>query len=711
MEEFLKARQYVPNVNATLFDECAKKSLSTRMQIIINQRAAILILQMQKHILPNDLVPLGDDTNTGIIPQQIQFITVLIDFIHQNPQILAECLMKRFDDSDKSNFIFLCNSAIPAFFGFFSSLEHIQLAFPFYTLLLSKASLVICEQALIPFYCNSCTYKFIESVFDIFGYKLCNDVRVKTKNPSVAVFEEYLSLCIKSIVTSYPLLPRQHQFLLKYMKTQGWTIDQILHFFLHCFVLPQLLRYLYSTPYINHYNMFVSIARALKVKSKYCKPLEDLFGDNSIYEIPPIFNVFGLPYVQLLMARSDVDAILRAMKAINKMPTSMKPFIEHNYFSVIDNRPFFVKVYSRKPRPVDASYNWRRVVFEDKKINMENEGVDDKFNRLWNQVEAQSEEYCKDPIAFLTEEPKTPQEYAMINTINTLLGDEKGEFLEYGARVSLKQLNAKTAAFENYLVHSLALKTIEGWLSIVNDDLNMMVVPFAEQSINEHLSRVYLKQLVKNQPLIDAILESAASKIDMPIIRQFQYLVLVQNLLPLMIGPRTMADMRSIENRWQKHIETIRTNIVLPHIFTNRNKNKNQALILNQKLWQVVGLFGSVSSVQFSSVFLVFIQAIKHVLELETACYSNSNKFRDENDILVQFAIAFSDCPIIITKFILINALLVKQDRFKFMSDTDAYLILWCKLESSILKLLSSNPELMNTILSFQEMLIEAKLV
>ena len=308
-------------------------------------------------------------------------------------------------------------------------------------------------------------------------------------------------------------------------------------------------------------------------------------------------------------------------------------------------------------------------------------------------------------------------------TIKNLLGDQKDQFLEFAVNESMRDLESKASSFENYLVHRMALNSLQTWQSIVDETLKMMIHPFAEEAINDRLKRSFPKQLIGNSQLIDSVLESAASKIDMPVTRQLQCALLIQNLLPIMIGPRTSSMMKSIENKWQNHIVQIRTQIVLPVAFSNKNKNKNQALILSKKLWRIVGLFGTIGSLQFSSAYFIFMQALTQVQELQIASNSNLNEHslylsgefqprKDTgDDTIIQFALAFSECPLIITRFILINALIVKQDRFKLMASSDFDLILWSKLENSILLLLSSNQELMGEVLSFQEMLIDAKLV
>ena len=161
--------------------------------------------------------------------------------------------------------------------------------------------------------------------------------------------------------------------------------------------------------------------------------------------------------------------------------------------------------------------------------------------------------------------------------------------------------------------------------------------------------------------------------------------------------------MRALESRWEEHIEAVRTSIVLPPEFSNRNKKQNKALLLNKKLWEITSYLGSIRSMKFSKVFFVFLSVLNQIKEFE---------FIDNNtDPIIQFCIAFADCPVLLTRFIVTNSLFVKQDRFKNMSDSDNDLMLWCRLESSILKLLALDSALMNDCLIFQQQLMDGKYV
>ena len=105
----------------------------------------------------------------------------------------------------------------PSIYEFFSSSELFSLSFPFYCLIISTCTHDLAAQAFTPFFTSACTYEFIESVFNKWCTKFCDDKRLSGKSISQKVIDEYCPLDIDAIIKSYSLLPLQHQFLLRWL--------------------------------------------------------------------------------------------------------------------------------------------------------------------------------------------------------------------------------------------------------------------------------------------------------------------------------------------------------------------------------------------------------------------------------------------------------------------------------------------------------------
>lgn len=701
MEVFNRLSRVVPDIPDLLLDACTKASISTRDRIIADSRAAIIVHRMKTLIQMNDLVPILEDSPENIQPQQIQFVSVLIDYLHITPQILIKCLKDKSTNGDKSDYKLLCWSAIPAIYGFFSTREHISIAFPFYCMVVASCPQNIAIDVLTPLYISATTYKFIEAVYQKFGPKFCHDIRINTAKLPQKIIDEYIPEIIDAIIKSLPLLPQQHNFLIKYMVAQGWAVADVLHFFIHRFTMPQVIRYLRATPFKHHYDHLVQVAKSINIKSESVQKIMNCFETNSIYEIPPAFTVFDIPFMLLLISRKDIDVIIRSLQAINELPKSMDPFLKYSYFTNITSRPFWMRIYSRKPKPIETSYNWRPVVFED--LPNIQPIKDESLSRLWNKIISDCSEFGIHPLNFLNEEPKDPSQLERLRAYNSATSCFGDKFMNYATTKSLELLKANALSFERYLVHNLALQSLTKWLNVVEDELRMFVIPFSENAIQDTLKEINPKKLIRNPRYIDSVLENAASKVDMAITRQLQYLYLIQHMLPILIGPQTNEEMKRIDLNWKQLIEEVRPNFQLPSCFSNRSKNKEQALLLNGRLWRVITLLNSMPTVKFSAIFFIFMKAMRQLDELETASKSE--------DAVTQYALVLTECPFILTRFILINAFFVKQDRFRNMSDAETHLVLWCRLETAILKILSHDSNFMSQVLEFQEMLIAAKLL
>jgi len=109
------------------------------------------ILPAREYLFAALSVP-PSDVISQLAPQQVQHISLIAAHVHRSPVSLIRALKELFHRKNrKTDFKFLCVSAIPAFFGFFSSNEHLTLAFPFYSTLIGTADHDLVNPALVPF--------------------------------------------------------------------------------------------------------------------------------------------------------------------------------------------------------------------------------------------------------------------------------------------------------------------------------------------------------------------------------------------------------------------------------------------------------------------------------------------------------------------------------------------------------------------------------
>jgi hypothetical protein len=122
--------------------------------------------------------PFEGQIPSHLSPQYVQQSVRLFDFCHDHVAECAACLVKK---ANSKSFRYLCISAIPSLFGYFSSAEHINLAMKFYIAILSQTDSELGSTIFIPFFSAPGLYSFLESSLNPFFQRFLKDSRVFTK--------------------------------------------------------------------------------------------------------------------------------------------------------------------------------------------------------------------------------------------------------------------------------------------------------------------------------------------------------------------------------------------------------------------------------------------------------------------------------------------------------------------------------------------------
>ncbi|OHT01741.1 hypothetical protein TRFO_31294 [Tritrichomonas foetus] len=676
-----KLQHVVPNVPEILLEDCSSRSAQAREEIIQQQRIATIIPLIREDSYPTALIPPRDDLFSiihsqpddimlSVTPQQIQYVALLTDFILKNPSHLVKALESQFDQDHNKFFIFMCFSVIPSFYGFFSSNELIYNAFSFYCSLVNIKNEKVIDYALIPFYCNACTYRFIEMIYCQFGLQFCHDIRLDSPKTQTEVLKMYVEPLINTIIQSFPLLPQTHIFLLKFMIRRGRNPKSVLHFFLHRFTLPQLLRYVKGTPFTSHFNQLKALAISLRDDITPCTRILSIMDSTSLFEVPSAFSVFDAPFTQLLVTPCDVHIMINALQQVTELPTHLKSFKENTYFSHIDMTPFWVKLYSRNPKPFDTTFNWRPVVFPNYEITIDNSNPE--FERTYRRMKS-----SEDSNKLLEMIKKSDQE-------------KHKEFKKYIICKDTQNLIDRSRTFERYLVHSMSLRTLTQWQSVVQGYYTTMVLPIAQQKMMSLLKKKFTPTVESIESIVNESLQGACS----PIVRQTLFMMVINHLLNAIVPSELMKKLDRITNQWDQHIMLQRESIVLPDMF--RNGPKRSVLLMNQKLWAAIEHLKCIKHIKFEWSLKLILDALMQLDELIRIGDS-------ESTTVVQFAVAFCDCSLIIYRFMIINIFVVKQKTFLAMTNENTDLFLWSRLESAFLKLMASDDKLMTSFLALQD--------
>lgn len=709
----------VPDIPESFLTESFEKSNLCREKIIFNQRISTLLPLFQSKnfqlsiynknkyikqnvILDKDLFQEPIDALAIINPQQIQFISNLVNHIFTNPEAMIQAMQNVLIQSVKkentkiqrqekyNDFLFLCYSAIPSFFGFFSTNEHLNSAFSFFCTVVSSGTsnltMQIVKHCLLPFYCNGCTYRFIEKVFDKFATPYCHDPRfnVEIKMKNIASFsenknedkiislfrKEYLKPFINAIIESYPLLPQPHQFLIKFMKVRGWTNENVLRFFIHDFVLTQILNMLKSTPFSMHCDYFSTcfiklVDSEIKDESnKNPSNFQNIFGlllnlflnAKSYFEVPSAYNVFDLYYMQILTTTSDVkiilDSIIETSKINNSMtsiPESLKQFISTANINQTSYSPFWIRLYSRRPKAMNSFFNWRPVVFP----LVEVESIKDKETTEGDSVQT-------------------------------------NEVVEY---------NKNSRIFERYLVHQMANIELQYYFNVTETYFKSIVLPLCYETILAKINDK--KNWPSYQRSVSTLLNDCMYGTHSPQIMQLIYMTVVKTVIPTVIKPNYLSKLQEFESKWQLHLGEIRQGIKneLPEIFKYKKGNEKTTLLFHKQLWSAVDHLRCLQRISFEYSFNLIIDSLSQLNDLF--------KFNDDENNVIQYVIVIGDCAALISRFLFINSFVVKQKIFNLISsNSETEKKLWSGLEIAIIKLLNRSKSLLNEFMALQDELM-----
>jgi hypothetical protein len=655
----------VPHLSDARLEKISTDITFVRRELILRNRSCILGPLVNRAEYPDPPFPPReslfvvlhsppDELMVHVRPQQSQYISLLVDSLHRNPFVTARALASYSKHCAPSEIRFLVSSVIPSLYGFYTTNEHISLAFPFFCSLVGYAPHEFVTGALSPFFCSPATLKFTEAVFRSFGLKFCHDVRYDLKEFQNSLIGRYGGLFVRVISSSYFLLPRPHQVLLEYLLNNKWSPRDVLNFFLRDFVMPMLLRYVRATPFKHHFRQIHFFSRYVHADTDFIQPLSEIFRhSNSAFEVPFGFNVFDMNYIQLLLTPADVHVVMTALAEIDAVPPNIRPFQDPRiYLQEIDYQSFFVRVYSKKPPPTSPTA-FRPLVFQQK-INDFKHTENPDFERLWLEL--------VNACAVAGDSPF--DRYRRAYT----------PFAEYVLCRSLDELDARATIFEHYLVHLMYLRTLIDWSGFVKYYYDLIMIPSSAARVTRELKSHHFTKL----SAFDSCIATLVTKF--PLI---EYPLIVETFLPLILTKERVQRLARVEALWTACMMDARSAVVLPEAL--------QKVKLQQRLWEAIEHLKCVGFVRFGSKLQVVLEAL---MQLE--------KLAEIDDVVLMFAAVYCDCTKLPGYFLMLNALVVRGGVERVFWANEKELVLWYKFESAILKLVRADQRLMSQYLACQ---------
>ena len=117
--------------------------------------------------------------------------------------------------------------------------------------------------------------------------------------------------------------------------------------------------------------------------------------------------------------------------------------------------------------------------------------------------------------------------------------------------------------------------------------------------------------------------------------------------------------------------------------------------LLNQKLREAIEHLKCIENVKFEWSLNLIIEALSQFDEMI--------KYDTGDNSILQFALVSCNNVNFISKFIVINIFVIRQKNFKVMENESRDTYLWSRLESSILKLMASDVDLLTKFVKLQD--------
>lgn len=336
-------------------------------------------------------------TSREATPTFIQYASLLVNYVHKNISLFAQAMAVRMDKCDSHYLIY---SVIPGLFGFFISHDHTARAVEFYKAIMKIVPPEMASEIMKPFFTSVITYRFVEAVMYPFIYRFTSDPKIikqinlksitsnsspnklqskskiktsqsfisdqdkhgffsyfkrKTRNSfsndaSYNDIFQYAKMLCDLIIQSIPLLPVEALELIDLMYQRHWTQSEFNDFFFDHFFSYVSSLYISASPCLRADPVFKDVLNCVK-NSSLLNPKffhKAYFEGLTRFEIPPLYSMLDLPYLDFALTIADVAVATNAIENITELPPSLQgisysKFSKDKFFKMFAVRSFVRK--------------------------------------------------------------------------------------------------------------------------------------------------------------------------------------------------------------------------------------------------------------------------------------------------------------------------------------------------------------------------------
>jgi hypothetical protein len=674
-ENFDFLSKYVPRTTEYLTLQCEKEVEAMRKENIQKHRVISLVPLLLSKLDVREWVP---DSNTFpkfvfkpkeanppyVSPQLLQQSSHLFQIIHHNPSDLFNGLI-----SIKGTplYHFVINSSIPSLYGYFSSQEHIQLAFSFYIHVVSTDDVDAGIEMLSPFFKTPCIFRLIENIMTPFCERVRSDARIGDKKYPNTVVETYANEFAKLLIASAPLLTHSHSVILRIMLNK-WGLNETSKFIIQVLFKSLGCIWLETNGLQNRTPFFVSvITEILKSRSKTSLIVNKIVEAEPILELPDMYNAFSLQYILILSTCQDFAALIKVMQLKCQLPPSIlsiKPETTPPY-SV-----YWFKLFPKRRMP---KHNKNRpLVFNIKPIKMVKSA---EFDRIWMKIKSVANDIGEEPYDYLRSK----------KNIST-------ELIDYALLKSVRMLEEEASKFEKLMEYMLHRNELVKWMEITDAHLRMMTTPIAALATNAAYDRQY--------KYINFAFKKASTFFNSRLTKQTQYLLLLQRYLTLYITPNIKKELDTIDSWWAAFLD--KKNRELDSFITLTSQSSSALF------WDCVEKLRTVNKDNLIFSFTTIMLIVKALYELSRS-HNFQGKYDEKNMIIVIGALIgetaiIGHCTGLISVYIIIGSLGMDNILFKDLCLPQEQKA-WVSLEAQMFLFLESDMNMYERVIKIQEVL------
>lgn len=251
--------------------------------------------------------------------QMTQNTGFLLCFINEHPEILAKAVLTRVKSSD---FSYIVECIIPEVFGYFTSLENLDIAIKFYSEIVKKCDQEKANIVLRPLLCSILTFRFLEVVFTQFtNFLAINGDKIKKQNDNYHMCSNYLVECI---TRALPLLPKEILHLLHLLLDLKWNPTLFGDLFFSSFLWKYAKIFVAYSPSQGQYKLLQEIIHVTSKNNNLISTIyKTLFHCKSDYDIPCIYHPFGHLYLNFYVSVHDIQYIAQLLSSCKLMPETV----------------------------------------------------------------------------------------------------------------------------------------------------------------------------------------------------------------------------------------------------------------------------------------------------------------------------------------------------------------------------------------------------